>query len=118
MMARYLSLSMNKKAVTMKSIVLFLSVIAFMFLEYDAAAQQNFKTQQKGQEQSIVKAYRRRKVSQVEYDKLMHEQSLIKQAIKKYEADGYWDPHEKNVVAGKLERADKRLKRYKTNWEK
>lgn len=101
----------------MRSVMLYFTVSLVIFFN-DAVAQQNFKSIQKDQERSITKAYKRKKVSQLEYNKLMHEQDLIKYAIKKYEADGYWDPHEKNVVAGKLERAEKRLKRYKTNWEK
>lgn len=102
----------------MKKYVFFLSFSLLLLIGFDAYAQQGFKGVQQDQQHRIEKAYQRHKVSRLEYNKLMHEQDLIKIAIRKYEADGYWDPHEKKVVEGKLNRAESRLKRYKTNWEK
>lgn len=48
----------------------------------------------------------------------MREQEIIKQTIYKYEADKVLDAHEKNVIQDKLDRAENRLKRYKTNSER
>ena len=83
-----------------------------------AYAQDHFKAEQRQQEKAIKSAYKRHKVTEREYYKLMDEQDAIKYAIEKYEADGYWTLHEKDVVRGKLERANDRLRRYKTNWER
>lgn len=81
------------------------------------AIAQNFKAQQRAQEKVIEKTYKKHKITELEYNKLMREQDIIKATIRKYEADHYLDPHEKNVIHDKLERAEKRLRRYKTNSE-
>lgn len=78
---------------------------------------QNFRAKQQSQERTIRKAYHAGKVTEREYEKLMKEQDIIKETIRKYESDRYLTPHEKNVIHDKLVRAEKRLKRYKTNWE-
>jgi hypothetical protein len=98
---------------TMKKIV-FLTVL---LAAYTAAHAQNFHRDQRTQEKTIHCAYKRGKVTEQEYHKLMKEQQVIRTAIRKYDADGRWTPHEKNVVHDKLVRADKRLDRYKTNGE-
>ncbi|OSZ82746.1 hypothetical protein CAP35_05645 [Chitinophagaceae bacterium IBVUCB1] len=79
---------------------------------------QDFKAMQRSQEKTIKTAYKKKKVTEVEYEKLMREQEVIKQTIEKYEADKNLDPHEKNVIQDKLDRAERRLKRYKTNSER
>jgi ABC-type uncharacterized transport system auxiliary subunit len=78
---------------------------------------QNFKAQQQSQERTIKAAYKKGRVTANEYDKLMREQDIIREAILKYSADGVWTDHEKNVVHDKLVRAQKRLRRYRTNGE-
>jgi hypothetical protein len=78
---------------------------------------QNFKSKQKSQERVIKTTYKNGKITEREYYKLMDEQHAIKQAIAKYEADDIWTPHEKNVIHDKLVRAEKRLRKYKTNGE-
>ncbi|OJW82207.1 MAG: hypothetical protein BGO69_16575 [Bacteroidetes bacterium 46-16] len=95
-----------------------LILIALLCIATGVYAQKSFKAQQKEQERAIKAAYKRHKVTQREYYKLMDEQDAIKYAIEKYEADGYWTLHEKDVVRGKLERAHDRLRRYKTNGER
>lgn len=97
----------------MKSIITFL----FVLLAFGVSAQ-NFNAMQQSQEKTIKAAYKRKKVTEIEYNKLMREQEIIKQTIYKYEADKQLDPHEKNVIQDKLDRAEKRLKRYKTNSER
>ena len=76
---------------------------------------QDFKAQQRSQEKTIKAAHKQKKITDLEYEKLMEEQEVIKTTIEKYEADGVLDPHEKNVIHDKLDRAKKRLQRYKTN---
>ncbi len=95
---------------------LYLVFIALLAISFQASAQ-NFKSKQKQQERVIKSAYKRGKITEREYYKLMDEQEKIKEAITKYDADDYWTPHEKNVVHDKLVRAEKRLRRYKTNGE-
>ena len=78
---------------------------------------QNFKKEQQSQERTIKAAQRKHRISDREYEKLMREQYAIKQAIEKAAFDGIWTAREKNAVAGKLDRAENRLRRYKTNGE-
>jgi hypothetical protein len=82
-----------------------------------SATAQNFSAQQKKQEKLIKATYKKGRVTQQEYQKLMHEQDVIKETIEKYKADGILTPTEKNRIYDKLQRAEKRLKRYKTNGE-
>ncbi len=97
----------------MKTIITLLAVL----LVLDVGAQ-NFNAMQQSQEKIIKAAYKKKKVTELEYGKLMREQEIIKQTIYKYEADKLLDSHEKNVIQDKLDRAEKRLKRYKTNSER
>ncbi len=78
---------------------------------------QNFKARQQKQENIIKAACKSKRVSELECEKLMGEQLTIKNTMTKYEADGVLDAHEKNVINDKLLRAEKRLKRYRTNGE-
>jgi len=78
---------------------------------------QNFRSKQKSQERIIKSAYKHGKITEREYYKLIDEQAAIEEAIAKYEADKILTPHEKNVLHDKLVRAEKRLRRYKTNGE-
>jgi len=98
----------------MKKLYILLLIILVSSLETNA---QNFKAKQKSQERTIKAAFKGGKVTEREYEKLMEEQAAIKHAIEKYQADDVWTPHEKNVVHDKLVRAEKRLRRYKTNGE-
>ena len=77
----------------MKSIITFL----FVLLAFGVSAQ-NFNAMQQSQEKTIKAAYKRKKVTEIEYNKLMREQEIIKQTIYKYEADKQLDPHEKNCL--------------------
>ena len=81
------------------------------------AEAQNFKSKQKSQEKTIKSAYKSGKITEREYYKLLDEQELIKEAIARFEADDIWTPHEKNTMHDKLVRAEKRLRRYRTNGE-
>jgi uncharacterized membrane protein YebE (DUF533 family) len=95
-------------AVTITVIALSISIGAYA---------QNFRAQQQSQERTIKAAYKKGRVTANEYEKLMREQDIIRETIMKYSADGVWTEHEKNVVHDKLVRAQKRLRRYRTNGE-
>ena len=100
----------------MKKLYFIFLVLIGLFLVLPAEAQ-NFKAKQQAQERTIRVAYKRGKITEREYQKLLDEQTSIKIAIEKYEYDRVWTPHEKNVVHDKLVRAEKRLRRYRTNGE-
>lgn len=72
---------------------------------------------QRRQESTIKAANKRNKITENEYRKLMDEQRIIKRYIQAADRDGYWTLSEIKRVRGKLDRAEHRLKRYKTNWE-
>lgn len=91
-------------------------IVAILFASLHTNAQ-NFKAEQKKQEKIIKSAHKSKKITDLEYEKLLKEQETIKNTIEKYEMDGVLDAHEKNVIHDKLERAERRLKRYKTNGE-
>ena len=97
--------------------ILFLLIPLLICFTTDIQAQ-NFKSRQKEQIKAVKAAYKAKKVTENEYNKLMDEQEVIKNTIEKYEADGYLDSHEKNVIADKQDRAKDRLRRYKTNSER
>ncbi len=108
---------MNKHLFTsMKKLSFFLILISGLAFGCKAQAQ-NFKAKQRSQEKVIKSAYKSGKITAREYDKLMHEQATIKETISKYEIDDFLTPHEKNVIHDKLVRAEKRLRRYRTNGE-
>jgi len=100
----------------MKKVLFILTLFVGLAFSINVNAQ-NFKSKQRSQERIIKVTYKRGKVTEREYYKLMDEQDAIKKAIAKYEADDVWTPHEKNVIHDKLVRAEKRLRKYKTNVE-
>lgn len=100
----------------MRVLLQVISAVLLLCISTTAYAQ-DFKGQQKKQEKLIKTAYKQKKVTEVEYNKLMREQEIIKQTMDEYAADDVWTSKEKNAIHGKLERAEKRLKKYKTNSE-
>lgn len=93
--------------------------ILFIFLSCTMNAQStNFEGKQKEQEKAIKAAFKAKKITENEYNKLMDEQEVIKSTIEKYQLDDHLDSHEKNTIYDKQERAADRLKRYKTNSER
>jgi predicted transcriptional regulator len=98
---------------------IFSLTILFLFFCCTLHAQNtNFKGKQKEQEKAIKGAYKAKKITENEYNKLMDEQEVIKSTIEKYELDDYLDSHEKNTIYDKQARAADRLRRYKTNGER
>jgi hypothetical protein len=81
------------------------------------AAAQDFGRQQQGQERLIQAARKRGRIPEKEYQKLMKEQATIRSTIQQAASDGIWTEREKNTVAGRLDRAEGRLRRYKANRE-
>ena len=98
----------------MKSIIITAAILCACSV---GAYAQNFKKDQLAQERTIKAAQKKHRISDREYEKLMKEQYAIKQAIEKADYDGVWTAREKTAVAGKLDRAENRLRRYKTNGE-
>lgn len=94
---------------------LLLALFLFGFLPEGIA--KDFKKQQQSQVRVIKSAYKKGRITEREYDKLMREQYIIEETIDKYYTDDVLTPAEKNRLYDKLERAEKRLKRYKRNGE-
>lgn len=100
----------------MKLMIQLFSVVLLLCISIAVYAQ-DFKGQQKKQEKLIKATYKQKKITELEYNKLMREQEIIKQTMDEYAADDIWTSKEKNAIHAKLERAEKRLKKYKTNNE-
>lgn len=98
----------------MKSLLTLLLVVFSISI---CAAQQSLEENQKQQEKRIKAAYNNKKLTELEYSKLMEEQKTIKDAIQVAKADGVMTPKEKNAINGKLNRAEKRLIKYQQNAE-
>lgn len=101
----------------MRKIVFFVFMFITPIMYSYAKGAKDLKSQQRKQESIIKSAHKRNKITEIEFQKLLREQEAIKDAIDKYDADGIWTSHELNVIHGKLERAENRLKRYKNNSE-
>lgn len=97
---------------------LFYSIFAILFILVSLPSYaQNFNAKQKEQERAIKYAYKKKQITKLEYTKLMREQEIIKQTIEDYNIDKVLTSKEKNAIHGKLLRAQKRLRKYKTNNE-
>lgn len=83
-----------------------------------AFAQEDLKTRQVKLEQAIKDAYKKKEITDLEYEKLMKEQDIIKKLRATCLEDEYLEANEKDAIHNKLVRAKNRLKRYKTNKEK
>lgn len=70
------------------------------------------------QEKTIKDVYKKEKITELEYNKLMREQSNIKGLIETATIDNHWSSVELNQVNAKLVRASKRITRYQMNSEK
>jgi len=101
----------------MKQGIIMLLMAVLLGTATNVYAQGDLKSRQKKQEKEIKAAYKKKKITELEYNKLMREQEIIKQAMDKYEADEVWTSKEKNAIHGKLERAANRLRKYKVNSE-
>jgi hypothetical protein len=77
----------------------------------------SFEKQQKELEKDIKAAYKKKQLTELEYNKLLKEQDVIAYTIEKYKMDGILTPKEKNNINSKLLRAKKRLVKYKRNNE-
>ncbi len=100
-----------KKAFLFSTIILLFTALAL------PVQAQNFKAKLKEQEKAIKYAYKKKKITKLEYEKLMKEQEIIKNVLADYNIDGVLTSKEKNAIHGKLLRAQKRLRRYKNNSE-
>lgn len=100
----------------MKYIRVVILMLSFVSMSIAVSAQ-NFKKDQQKQERIIKAAYKQKKITTLEYEKLMKEQYSIKQTIEKYEKDGIMTSKEKNSLNKDLKNAEERLGKYKTNAE-
>lgn len=100
----------------MKYIRVVMLMLSFVSMSIAVSAQ-NFKKDQQKQERIIKAAYKQKKITTLEYEKLMKEQYSIKQTIEKYEKDGVMTSKEKNNLNRDLKNAEERLGKYKTNAE-
>lgn len=78
---------------------------------------QALERKQRAQEAAVKLAFRKKQVTPKEYDKLLEEQGVIRKTIERAKADGSMSSREQNDIYGKLQRAEKRLRKYKTNRE-
>lgn len=81
------------------------------------AGAQNFKQRQQSLSAAIKQARQKKKITETEYYKLLREQEEIGTAIEKAEEDHYFSAKEKNAIHARLQRAERRLRKYKTNRE-
>ena len=95
------------------------SFIAASLLIFSGATvqAQDFESDLKKMNEQIETAYKDKKVTAVEYGKLVHEQDLIRAALEKAQADDVMTSDEKNRINSKIVRSKKRLAKYKTNRE-
>lgn len=100
----------------MKYIRVVMLMLSLVSISITVSAQ-NFKKDQQKQERIIKAAYKQKKITTLEYEKLMKEQYSIKQTIEKYEKDGIMTSKEKNNLNRDLKNAEERLGKYKTNAE-
>lgn len=94
-----------------------LLIVVSLFLS-EAGYSQNFSKTMSQQKATIKAAYKKRKITQKEYNKLMDEQQIIYNTIEKYKGDGYLSSDEKNKIASKQQRAANRIRKYQTNNER
>lgn len=92
-------------------------LITLVLLTTYTASTQDFDKRLKAQKTAIETAYKKKQISEKEYYKLLNEQDIIKRTIDNAKADDIMTPKEKNAIHSKQERAEKRMRRYKTNRE-
>ncbi|GGB81492.1 hypothetical protein [Dyadobacter sediminis] len=92
-------------------------VASVLMLSGAAVYAQDFESDLKKMNEQIESAYKDKKVTMVEYGKLMREQDLIKAALEKAKADDVMTSDEKNRINSRIIRSKKRLAKYKTNRE-
>ncbi|WP_162903161.1 hypothetical protein [Taibaiella koreensis] len=95
----------------------FLFAVVLLFAAPAAMYAQQFKQRQQALSVAIKQAYQKKKITETEYQKLSREQEEIGYAIERAEGDSYLTAKEKNTIHAKLNRAEKRLRKYKTNRE-
>jgi ATP-dependent protease HslVU (ClpYQ) ATPase subunit len=79
---------------------------------------QNFSKTMTQQKAAIKTAYKKKRLTHKEYNKLMDEQQVIYNTIEKYKDDGYLSSEEKNKIASKQQRAANRIRKYQVNNER
>ncbi len=101
----------------MRSGIIVLLIAVLVGVNTTTYAQEDLKTRQEKLEKAIKEAYEKKEITELEYDKLMKEQDIIKKLRETCLEDEYLEANEKDAIHNKLVRAKKRLQRYKTNSE-
>lgn len=95
-----------------------LAVPAMLLLSsLSASAQEDVRVLHRKLKTEIEQSYKRKALTQNEYNKMMEEHRVINKSIELALIDGYLSPDEKNKILGKINRSKKRLIRYKNNNE-
>ncbi len=91
--------------------------ILIMFFAFHLCSAQDIIQAQRDQEAKIKKIYNQKKITELEYSKLMKDQNNIKDAIQIAKADGVMTPKEKNAINKKLMHVEKKIIKYQRNSE-
>ncbi|HMT76986.1 MAG TPA: hypothetical protein PKA44_04690 [Saprospiraceae bacterium] len=91
--------------------------VLFLFLVIGYCTAQSKEEIQSSQEKRIKAAYKAKKLTELEYSKLMELQKKIKDEIQVSKADGVVTPKEMKAINKKLNDAEKKLIKYQGNAE-
>ncbi len=95
-------------------LVLILIINSVSLFAYDRAA---FDKEQQRQENIIQLAFSNGNLTQNEYNKLIRQQEIIKEAIEDADLDHHWTKLEYDEVNSMLKKAAKKVNRYQRNRE-
>lgn len=102
--------------------IAFFFVILFVCIKVDANAQRvqtarSFNSEVAKVEANMKAAFKKRKLTQKEYDKLLNESAKVRQTIDKAMIDDVLTPKEKNSINSKISGLKSRLYKYQHNNE-
>lgn len=95
-------------------LVLFFMIQASLLFAFDRFA---FDKEQMRQENIIKIAFSEGRITQLEYNKLIRQQEIIKERIEDADMDHYWTTLEHKQIKNLLKQSDKKVRRYQRNRE-
>lgn len=98
--------------------IFFVLVLIFQTVFVFAHERAGFVERQQRQETLITTAFKNGQLTENEYNKLMKEQKHIKDALETNDLDNHWTMLEHNIMVTKLDRAEKRIRKFLRNTEK
>lgn len=98
--------------------ILFALALILPAISSSAHERPQFVERQQKQELVIETAYQNGRLTENEYKKLMKEQKFIKASIETSDLDNHWSVLEHNIVVEKLQRVDKKIRKYIMNTER